>query len=320
MEIKLLSNEQEAAILNLIADKYKCNDNGASRMVFLVDTKDLIQIGLKLFENYEYVVKVSIGIAGINQSRIEASAFERFGASGEYPLASISYIGHYVEIMDRVKPISLARDYACDDEDDFIDAMLEEYDYSEDDCRVMYNVIQMLHEINGYTSDNGQIGFSCNDSSIVAYDYGYETDSGDELCSDLHDYLDIYNTKSLAEYLHALVKILGEEEDAMLALEESYGVHRDNNDNCCQTDDEEDSYENTNKENSRTNRLYTFYQVNQNLGFYRYDWGRLEYLVYTIPSIANYVTTYAAATSPINVYTIALDKNYNFIEKTLDKT
>ena len=319
MEIKLLSNEQEAAILNLIADKYKCQDNGASRMVFLVDTKDLIQIGLKLFENYKYVVKVSIGIAGINQSRIEASAFERFGASGEYPLASISYIGHYVEIMDRVKPIYLARDYACDDEDDFIDAMLEEYDYSEDDCRVMYNVIQMLHEINGYTSDNGQIGFSCNDSSIVAYDYGYETDSGDELCSDLHDYFDIYNTKSLAEYLHALVKILGEEEDAMLALEESYGVHRGNDEDCCEND-EGDSYENDCEENSRSNQLYTLYQENQNLGFYRCDCERLEYLVYTIPSVTDYVTTYAAATSPIDFYTVALDNNYNFIEKTLDKT
>lgn len=267
MEIKLLSNEQEAAILNLIADKYQCEDNGASRMVFLVDTKDLIQIGLKLFENYEYVVKVSIGIAGINQSRIEASAFERFGVSGEYPLASISYIGHYVEIMDRVEPIELARDYACDDEDDFINAMLEEYDYSEDDCRVMYNTIQMLHEINGHTSDNGQIGFSCNDGSIVAYDYGYEVDSDDELCSDLHSYFDIYNTESLAKYLHALIKILGEEKDAMLALEESYGVHHDNDDSCCQTEDEMDSYENTSEENSRTDRLYIFYQDNQNFGF-----------------------------------------------------
>ena len=308
MEIKLLSNEQEAAILNLIADKYKCQDNGASRMVFLVDTKDLIQIGLKLFENYKYVVKVSIGIAGINQSRIEASAFERFGASGEYPLAPISYIGHYVEIMDRVKPISLARDYACDDEDDFIDAMLEEYGYSEDDCRVMYNAIQMLHEINGYTSDNGQIGFSCNDGSIVAYDYGYEADSDDELCSDLHYHFNIYNTKSLAEYLHALVKILGEEEDAMLALEESYGVHHDNNDNCGQNEDENDSCENTNEENSRINRLYTFHQGNQNLGFYIYDWKRLEYLDYTPLSIADYSTTYVAEIIPIEVYTILLKK------------
>lgn len=308
MEIKLLSNEQEAAILNLIADKYRCAANGASRMVFLVDTKDLIQIGLKLFENYKYVVKVSIGIAGINQSRIEASAFERFGASGEYPLASISYIGHYVEIMDRVKPISLACDYACEDEDDFIDAMLEEYDYSEDDCRVMYNAIQMLHEINGYTSDNGQIGFSCNDGSIVAYDYGYEADSDDELCSDLHDYFDIYNTKSLAEYLHALVKILGEEKDAMLALEESYGVHRGNNDNCGQNKDESDSCENTNEENSRINLLYTFHQGNQNLGFYRYDWKRLEYLDYTALSIADYSTTSVAEIIPIDVYTILLNK------------
>lgn len=308
MEIKLLSNEQEAAILNLIADKYRCADNGASRMVFLVDTKDLIQIGLKLFENYKYVVKVSIGIAGINQSRIEASAFERFGASGEYPLASIPYIGHYVEIMDRVKPLGLARDYACEDEDVFIDAMLEEYDYSEDDCRVMYNVIQMLHEINGYTGDNGQIGFSCNDGSIVAYDYGYEVDSDDELCSDLHDYFDIYNTKSLAEYLHALVKILGEEEDAMLALEESYSVHRGNNDNCDQNKDESDSHENTNEENSRINRLYTFHQESQNLGFYRYDWERLEYLDYTALSVADYSTTYVAEIIPIDVYTILLKK------------
>lgn len=271
MEIKLLSNEQEAAILNLIADKYRCEDNGASRMVFLVDTKDLIQIGLKLFENYKYVVKVSIGIAGINQSRIEASVFERFGASREYPLASISYIGHYVEIMDRVEPIELARDYACDDEDDFINAMLEEYDYSEDDCRIMYNTIQMLHEINGHTSDNGQIGFSCNDGSIVAYDYGFEADSDEELCSDLRSYFDIYNTESLAKYLHALVKILGAEEDAMLALEESYGVHHDNdNDNCCQTDDGSDSYENTNEENLR---IILFYQDGQNFGFCRYDCG-----------------------------------------------
>ena len=308
MEIKLLSNEQEAAILNLIADKYRCADNGASRMVFLVDTKDLIQIGLKLFENYKYVVKVSIGIAGINQSRIEASAFERFGASGEYPLASISYIGHYVEIMDRVKPISLARDYACDDEEDFIDAMLEEYDYSEDDCRVMYNVIQMLHEINGYTSDNGQIGLSCNNGSIVAYDYGYEAHSDDELCSDLHYHFDIYNTKSLAEYLHALVKILGEEEDAMLALEESYGVHRDNSDNCGQNEDESDSCKNTNEENSRINPLYTFHQGNQNLGFYRYDWESLEYLDYTALSTADYSTTYVAEIIPIDVYTILLKK------------
>ena len=308
MEIKLLSNEQEAAILNLIADKYRCADNGASRMVFLVDTKDLIQIGLKLFENYKYVVKVSIGIAGINQSRIEASAFERFGASGEYPLAPISYIGHYVEIMDRVKPISLARDYACDDEDSFIDFMLEEYGYSEDDCRVMYNAIQMLHEINGYTCDNGQIGFSCNDGSIVAYDYGYEVDSDDELCSDLHDYFDIYSTKSLAKYLHALVQILGEEEDAMLALEESYGVHRGNNDNCGQNEDKSDSCENTNEENSRINRLYTFHQGNQNLGFYIYDWKRLEYLDYTALSIADYSTTYVAEIIPIDVYTILLKK------------
>lgn len=269
MEIKLLSNEQEAAILNLIADKYRCEDNGASRMVFMIDTKDLIQTGLKLFENYKYVVKVSIGIAGINQSRIEASAFERFGASGEYPLAPISYIGHYVEIMDRVEPIELARDYACDDEEDFIDAMLEEYDYSEDDCRLMYNAIQMLHGINGHTSDNGQIGFSCNDGSIVAYDYGFEADSDEELCSDLRSYFDIYDTESLAKYLHALVKILGQEEDAMLALEESYGVHRDDNDNCCQTDDESDS-EKTNEENLR---IILFYQDNQNFGFCRYDCG-----------------------------------------------
>ena len=270
MEIKLLSNEQEAAILNLIADKYRCADNGASRMVFLVDTKDLIQIGLKLFENYKYVVKVSIGIAGINQSRIEASAFERFGASGEYPLASISYTGHYVEIMDRVEPIELARHYASDDEDDFINAMLEEYDYSEDDCRVMYNTIQMLHEINGYTSDNVQIGFNYNDGSIVAYDYGFEADSDEELCSDLHSYFDIYSTKSLAKYLHALVKILGEEEDAMLALEESYGVHHNNDDNCCQTDDESDS-EKTNEENSG---IILFYQDGQNFGFCRYGCGK----------------------------------------------
>lgn len=219
MKIKLLSNKQEIQILDLIAQNYECDDMGASRMIFFIDTQELIDIGLELNSNYLYVVKVAIGIAGINQTRIESSAFEFFGDK-DSPLAPIPYIGHYVEVMERVEPLSSSlRSYTRLNREDFISVLEEEEDYDKDFCSKLYDVIQELHNINGYTSDNGQIGISCNDEHIVAYDYGYQEDSCDELCSDLGDFLDFYDTNELIKYIEALIDIIDKEESAIIELE-----------------------------------------------------------------------------------------------------
>lgn len=220
MRIKLLSNKQETMILDLIAKKYECEGMGASRMVFLANTQDLINIGLELNPDYLYVIKVAIGLAGINQTRIESSAFERFGDECPY-LAPIPYIGHYVEIMERVKPIPSVRNHAMLSRESFIFGLREEENFDKDFCNQLYDIILALNEINGPTSDNGQLGFSCNDETIVAYDYGYDEHSCDELCSDLSDYIDFYDIDEMVKYIEALIDIIDREESAIIELEKN---------------------------------------------------------------------------------------------------
>ena len=56
MKIKLLSNKQEIQNLDLIAQNYRCRNMGASRMVILVKTQELNDMGLELNPEYLYVV------------------------------------------------------------------------------------------------------------------------------------------------------------------------------------------------------------------------------------------------------------------------
>lgn len=217
-ELKLLNNEQEKQILDCLASGYLPIGHGASRFVFPIDTKQLIEAGLELDINKRYVVKVAIGIAGINQNNVESTVF-RYN-SPKY-LAEIPYIGHYVEIMEYVKPLpDSVRDGANEYYfEDFYSYVEDDLTYEE--ASLCFDVIQELNGINGCTSDNGQLGYNDN-GDIVAYDYGYLSESDEIQCSRLLECIDPDSAEQIAHYLLAIKNIIAADEDAMSILEEQY--------------------------------------------------------------------------------------------------
>lgn len=216
MEIKLLTEVEEKEILNMLIRYYSATDNGAARVVFLVSNENLTSCGLILNPNKEYVVKVALGLGGINQNYIESEAYRRFGATA--PLAEIAYMGHYVEIMEKVTPHEDLRCCVEWDREGFINYATTHCYLSKKEARDAYEVIQHLVEINGSTNDNGQIGYNA-EGKWVAYDYGYDVESDEELCSDMSDFIDYSNTVAIDEYLESLINILGCEEEALIKLE-----------------------------------------------------------------------------------------------------
>lgn len=217
-ELKLLNNEQEKQILDCLAGSYMPIGHGASRFVFPIDTKQLIEAGLELDINKRYVVKVAIGIAGINQNNVESTVFRYNGS--EY-LAEIPYIGHYVEIMEYVEPLpDSVRNWA--DEyyfEDFYEQVAD--DLTKSEASRCFDVIQELNNINGCTNDNGQLGYNDN-GDIVAYDYGYLSGSDEVQCSDLLECIDPDSAEQISTYLLAIKNIIAADEDAMSILEEQY--------------------------------------------------------------------------------------------------
>lgn len=217
-ELKLLNNEQEKQILDCLASGYMPIGHGASRFVFPIDTKQLIEAGLELDINKRYVVKVAIGIAGINQNNVESTVFRYNGA--EY-LAEIPYIGHYIEIMEYVKPLpDSVRNWA--DEyyfEDFYEQV--EDDLTKSEASRCFDIIQELNSINGSTLDNGQLGYNDN-GDIVAYDYGFLSESDEVQCSDLIECIDPDSAEQIAHYLLAIKNIIAADEDAMEILEKQY--------------------------------------------------------------------------------------------------
>ena len=217
-ELKLLNNEQEKQILDCLASGYLPIGHGASRFVFPIDTKQLIEAGLELDINKRYVVKVAIGIAGINQNNVESTVFRYNGS--EY-LAEIPYIGHYVEIMEYVEPLpDSVRNWA--DEyyfEDFYEQVAD--DLTKSEASRCFDVIQELNNINGCTSDNGQLGYNDN-GDIVAYDYGYLSESDEVQCSDLLECIDPDSAEQISAYLLAIKNIIAADEDAMSILEAQY--------------------------------------------------------------------------------------------------
>ena len=84
-----------------------------------------------------------------------------------------------------------------------------------------FDVIQELNNINGCTSDNGQLGYNDN-GDIVAYDYGYLSGSDEVQCSDLLECIDPDSAEQISAYLLAIKNIIAADEDAMKILEEQY--------------------------------------------------------------------------------------------------
>ena len=207
MEIKQLSQQQERDLLIMLSNRYLVDCSGAARLVIMVETSDLLEVGIPVDPQSEYVVKVAIGMAGINQTAIESGCYKSLGH--KYPLAAIPFMGDYVEIMERVKVIDGPR-CAWDqgDTEGFVSEMVQYYGSTETEAKKMYDVVCALDELNGETSDNGQIGYTA-DGRIVAFDYGYDARDDEGLCSDLDETLDFYNEDTLVAYLCALKNLVG---------------------------------------------------------------------------------------------------------------
>lgn len=226
--IKLASRDQEVALLQVLAERFDIKSNGAARLVFCVDRATLKECGFELDEDRDYVVKVALGLAGINQNNIESNAYRN--EKDNVSLARIFYLGHYIEIMERVYEImgydlDTFRVYACrtyNSCEDFIEDVAGECEnLSTDILEQVYDTISDLTYLFGQTNDNGQVGLNA-DGKVVAYDYGYDDYADEPLCSDLPDWNDFENSNTVQEYLNALIEIIDKENEALSDLENSW--------------------------------------------------------------------------------------------------
>lgn len=187
MSVLKLTREQEFQIINFIKNKGLFLDNGGGRAVFEIDKSFLNILGLKNLTKNEYVVKIAFD-NGIKQNQREIELYANYG--DKYPLAEIAYGGDCVEIMEKVQVLDF-RDYTGLTYDVFCEYVNEDYGdngFCEDFLRQAYIAILDMEDLNGNTSDNGQIGMD-EDGSVVVYDYGF--DSGID-CSDQVSNDDLY--------------------------------------------------------------------------------------------------------------------------------
>lgn len=191
-------------------------DAGASRAVFQCTTDIADYLNLPNKDCHAYIMKIAMGRGGVEQTKTEFETYLNRGDSGV--LADILAIGRYVEIMEAVE-VRDFRDEACRDftADDFMEAF---DDLSSEDAIEIEHTIDVLDDLLGYTSDNGQIGKTRN-GHWVAYDYGYIPGKGiNTQTSDVRDV--IYRDSARKEYLTGLIDLLENEEDFMGKWEETF--------------------------------------------------------------------------------------------------
>lgn len=213
-QIKRLSEDVERALLLALCDAKKANQigSGAGRTVFMVRTDVLNNLGIAV--PCRCVIKVALGIPGMNQNEVECSAYESYSNLG-YPLARIFYRGQFVEIMEQVTTLDsdCGREYdGYEDVEDFVEAFNDELEDS-----VLYdiwNTATRLEDINGPTGDNGQLGYN-GANELVAYDYGYQAASDVPFCSDL----DGNNLEDMNCYIPQLAQIVGSDSAYIAKLE-----------------------------------------------------------------------------------------------------
>ena len=215
-----LEPQKELKLLQYLKHK-DIIDHGASRMLFKADKR--VKEILELSDDIRCIIKVAIGLGGMKQNNAEAETYLRYMDSDHF--ARIYSIGRYVIIMEEVEPddFRTLADYIGSDWEEDFDYFCDDYNMNEDDDN--YNsyyaaaeLIGFLADINGCTSDNGQIGVRA-DGKYVAYDYGYETSSSvDSQTSSICDYMEDEDYRE--EYIDGLIKILCEEKDLILAVDE----------------------------------------------------------------------------------------------------
>ena len=189
-----LQLEQECKILTSLINEDFIN-RGSSRAVYNFSIEDAAALGIEL--PYDCVVKLAIGVGGLNQNALEVKTFL---AHPELPLAEIVACGRYIVIMEKVsiedgafvdyldsylEPAEYLSSY-------FEELSVEDYDRYLKELQEVDNVVEELVPIFGQTADNGQLGYN-RDGRLVAYDYGFETEGGcDTYCSDEQDWDNFY--------------------------------------------------------------------------------------------------------------------------------
>lgn len=193
-----LTREQEKEILKQVP-YCKFIGNGASRIV--------VECPQDICDEYcggnPAVIKVAIGLGGINQMNLEVDTYISYGEY--YNLATIYASGLCVEIMEKMSHTYEVCDFLeWDNEDEYatedaINTFMGWFDVSEEIAADLFNVAYSLCDIFGYTNDNGQLGVN-GDGRVVAYDYGFESNSDSTQTCDLIYEL-VYHDDNWEKYL-----------------------------------------------------------------------------------------------------------------------
>ncbi len=236
-----LNQRQEQHVLRyLINHKDLYIDAGASRMVFECTTDICDYLKLPDSDCTAYIIKVALGRGGMEQNKVETETYEEY--ENYNVLAEIVAVGRYIEIMENVDVHDFRDEadwgYGIDPDD-----LMEEHDYlSYDEAKDISETIEILHDIFGVTSDNGQLGKTVR-GTWVAFDYGYIPGKGNDIqTSSISDY--VYREATRVEYMSGLINLLDDEEDFMIQWEKEF-LDEDEDENesdyCYNTADEENT-------------------------------------------------------------------------------
>ena len=193
-------------------------DHGASRACFECPTEIVKALGLNI--EYEYIIKLAMGLGGLSQNQLEILTYQQYGES--HPLAQIFAAGRYVEVMEKLEIDNDFRDfvdndcYFCED-----DCGEEYWGFNEEIASQVAAVVELLSDLFGQTNDNGQIGYSNLSGTYVSYDYGFTTEKyREDQMSDLSEYI-IYDEVNLIKYLRELSNILEQEDELLGSVEKA---------------------------------------------------------------------------------------------------
>jgi len=186
--MKRLSIKQELDILaQLKADDFL--DNGSSRSVYSFG---------------DNVVKIALDRKGQYQNHVEIKTFREEG--DEY-LAKIQSYGKYIVVMEKV--LAYDRDFAeimCNAPDEWeYQSERHEYEMTKELAYQFEDVKDHLDYVLGGSADNYQLGLT-KDGRIVAYDYGYESESHEISVSSMYSYIDAIGYSELPILVSNFIK------------------------------------------------------------------------------------------------------------------
>ena len=135
---------------------------GSSRVVFSLPNSNL-------------VLKLGCGHGGIHQNNREVELYEQYGE--DYPLGRIIAAGKFCVLMENITPVSECYRDVDDLSEWTPEQLADEYEVDYDEAQDVIDAVSALDNINGYTSDNAQVGYN-QLGQMVAYDYGFESGEG----------------------------------------------------------------------------------------------------------------------------------------------